>query len=89
MCDPQLQMIRIGLYYETTYTMKYVCTCMMWLTPITGHGYLVCQEAGQDPLVSTWIYHMNIRAHESCSPTLIVGTLVSSSYKHTYIRSLQ
>lgn len=69
---------------------KYVCTHLIWLTPIAGLGYSVCQEAGQDLLVSTWIYHMNIWATESCSPTLVAGTLLSSCYKHTYtIRSLQ
>lgn len=68
-----------------------VCTRMMWLSPRAGLGYLVfCREAGQDLLVFTWIYSMNIWSPESCSPTLVAGTLVSSCFKHTYtIRSLQ
>lgn len=67
-----------------------VCTRSMWLTPRAGLGYLVCWEAGQDLLVFTWIYHMNIWSPESCSSTLVAGTLVSSCHKHTYtIRSLQ
>lgn len=67
-----------------------ICVCTYWLTPRAGFGYLVfCREAGQDLLVFTWIYPMNIWSPESCSPTLVAGTLVSSCYKHTYtIRSL-